>query len=599
MRARQSVNQFPIPDIPIESPVAEIVWRELRPIFDEELNRLPDKLRLPVVLCFLEGQTKRSAARSLGWPEGTFSCRLQQARELLQSRLARRGITLSAGAVTLALFEGTAAAAVSPALASTTVQALSLIAAGSALSGPVAALSQGVVQSMFITKLKITAALIVTVGVLGGGTGWVLHHGSGNEASAWAAEPGEKPAPQPTSAPAVAADPEVALKAALARATSELASIDWQLLRLIKESAKTQDELRIELKNLLDRRDRLLAQQREIDDEIAKLKLEVVRRANQKKNLSDPRGDEDIELVTDAQQREIENLKKMIADLQAQNAELRKNALSERDRASAQENQAKLNADLERALAELRLKEVRYERIKRLAEAKTVDSSVVDEAQAELAIARAEVEKVKAMLAALGGGRGREEQPPAPDVKVAEAELKQCEALLQVAKAKLQLHEVELAQAAKLLELKSITQELYDKFRSTVQVAKAEVAQAEASCERAKVILELARKQAELKPPVRTEKLSPADRSSEIDSELRQILKLLAEGKVTEAEADKVRIAVAEARIRSELGMLVSLREREVARAKQLLESKAISPDEYKKAVDRLDALKRWQAQWK
>ena len=193
-RLRRRSHELPLPDVAVESPIAEIVWRELQPIFDEEVTRLPEKLRLPVVMCFLEGRTKRSAARSLGWAEGTFSCRLQQARELLRTRLTRRGVTLSAGAMTMALFQGTASASISAPLMSTTIHSASLAAAGSALSAPVAALTQGVIQSMFLTKLKIVAALVVAVGVLGGGTGWLMSNGSGSGDLAMAGEPGTTPA---------------------------------------------------------------------------------------------------------------------------------------------------------------------------------------------------------------------------------------------------------------------------------------------------------------------------------------------------------------------------------------------------------------------
>src|SRR5262249_37296261 len=88
-RSRRGGELFEIP--PGEA-AAEVVWRELRPIFDEELDRLPAKLRLPAVLCFLEGQSKGEAARTLGWPEGTVAGRLQRARERLRVRFAARGL---------------------------------------------------------------------------------------------------------------------------------------------------------------------------------------------------------------------------------------------------------------------------------------------------------------------------------------------------------------------------------------------------------------------------------------------------------------------------------------------------------------------------
>jgi DNA-directed RNA polymerase specialized sigma24 family protein len=64
-------------------------------LLDDELSRLPDRYRAPLVLCYLEGLTNGEAARQLGCPEGTVWTRLSRGRELLRHRLARRGVTLS------------------------------------------------------------------------------------------------------------------------------------------------------------------------------------------------------------------------------------------------------------------------------------------------------------------------------------------------------------------------------------------------------------------------------------------------------------------------------------------------------------------------
>src|SRR5882672_7010390 len=71
----------------------EFPERDLRPIIDEEIQRLPRSHRAPVVLCYFGGKTKEEAARILGLPVGTVSSRLARARERLRDRLTRRGLT--------------------------------------------------------------------------------------------------------------------------------------------------------------------------------------------------------------------------------------------------------------------------------------------------------------------------------------------------------------------------------------------------------------------------------------------------------------------------------------------------------------------------
>jgi RNA polymerase sigma factor (sigma-70 family) len=148
---------------------------EMRPILYEELNRLPDKYRVPIVLCYLQGKTNEEAARQLAWPVGTVKGRLTRARELLRSRLTRRGLVLSTGALTVLLGPSATSAAVPIALVKSTVQAAMLVAAGQAAAGILsvhaAALSQGVLQTMFRIRLTIVCAVVLGVGAIGAGTG--------------------------------------------------------------------------------------------------------------------------------------------------------------------------------------------------------------------------------------------------------------------------------------------------------------------------------------------------------------------------------------------------------------------------------------------
>ncbi|HEY2154751.1 MAG TPA: sigma-70 family RNA polymerase sigma factor [Isosphaeraceae bacterium] len=94
---------------------------ELKPIVHDEVERLPEKYRAPIVLCYFEGQSHEEAARQLDWPVGTVKGRLSRARGILQSRLVRRGVALSLGLVVL--LEDEAGAAVPESLVEATVQA--------------------------------------------------------------------------------------------------------------------------------------------------------------------------------------------------------------------------------------------------------------------------------------------------------------------------------------------------------------------------------------------------------------------------------------------------------------------------------------------
>src|SRR5205814_9815633 len=110
---------------PAKEAVSESAWRDVQTALDEEVLRLPEKLRLPFVLCFLEGRCQAEVARELGCRPGTVSARLSQARKELLDRLARRGVSLSAVLTGLALSRGPARAAVPAALASSTVRGAS------------------------------------------------------------------------------------------------------------------------------------------------------------------------------------------------------------------------------------------------------------------------------------------------------------------------------------------------------------------------------------------------------------------------------------------------------------------------------------------
>jgi RNA polymerase sigma factor (sigma-70 family) len=147
-------------------------WREA---LDEELARLPDKYRAVVILCDLEGKTRRESARELSCAEGTIASRLARGRTLLAERLVRRGVGLSAAAVGAALARERATACVPNVLVSATVRAAGLVVAGqgvaTVVSARAAAATEGVLKEMFLTRLKIATAvlLVITAGLSAAG----------------------------------------------------------------------------------------------------------------------------------------------------------------------------------------------------------------------------------------------------------------------------------------------------------------------------------------------------------------------------------------------------------------------------------------------
>src|SRR5439155_1257727 len=134
----------------------EEAWRELRPVFDEEMEMLPEKYRTALILCYLEGKTHEDVARQLGCPLGTVRSRVGRGRKLLQARLTRRGLTLSAGAFAAFLASSTASATIRAQVLDSTLKAcLQFGSAAALVSAPVAALVEEGLKVMLSTKLKI------------------------------------------------------------------------------------------------------------------------------------------------------------------------------------------------------------------------------------------------------------------------------------------------------------------------------------------------------------------------------------------------------------------------------------------------------------
>jgi RNA polymerase sigma factor (sigma-70 family) len=179
--ARHHAREKQVKDMPHRAIEPAHGLEDVELVLDEELNRLPAKYRLPVVLCELEGRSRKEVARQLKLPEGTLSSRLATARRMLARRLTRRGVALGTGAMAAALSQSTAGACLSKPLILGTMQAVSaftmantlpgLGGLGGAVSAPVVALAEGVLKSMMLTKLKTTATIFLLLACAGIGAG--------------------------------------------------------------------------------------------------------------------------------------------------------------------------------------------------------------------------------------------------------------------------------------------------------------------------------------------------------------------------------------------------------------------------------------------
>jgi RNA polymerase sigma factor (sigma-70 family) len=172
----------------------------LMALLHEEIDRLPERCRVPVVLCDLQGLTHEQAARRLGWPIGTLKTRLSRGRESLRARLARRGLAPAVALMKMTMTTPirSASGAVPTGLAEATVRSARLVAAGAgattagAVPATVILLMEGALNTMFMTRIKFA---ILACGLIAGG------------AAAVAQQAGRRPeaaAPRPARARAAA-----------------------------------------------------------------------------------------------------------------------------------------------------------------------------------------------------------------------------------------------------------------------------------------------------------------------------------------------------------------------------------------------------------
>jgi RNA polymerase sigma factor (sigma-70 family) len=175
--------------VEVESTAEDATSIDIRPAVHEELGRLPEKYRAPVVLCHLEGLTHEQAAAALRWPVGTVNGRLSRAREILRDRLSRRGLGVPSTAIVAAL-STREASAVPAALISTVICA----ATGAGVSSSVLHLTRGVSIAMLMNRLKVMSLALSAVAAVTVAAGYASAQFGGPPA-----KPAQAPAPPPQS----------------------------------------------------------------------------------------------------------------------------------------------------------------------------------------------------------------------------------------------------------------------------------------------------------------------------------------------------------------------------------------------------------------
>jgi RNA polymerase sigma factor (sigma-70 family) len=185
--ARRKERERQLPEMPEPAVAEQDRWRDLEPLLDEALSCLPDKYRAVIVLCDLEGKTRKEAARQLRVPEGTVAGRLARARTMLAKRLARHGLAVTSGALAVVLAQDLASAAVPTPVLLTTIKAATLLAAQQSRSGiisaKVALLTERVLRTMFLARLKVVTVVLLALATVGASGIWLTPLGFTQEAS--------------------------------------------------------------------------------------------------------------------------------------------------------------------------------------------------------------------------------------------------------------------------------------------------------------------------------------------------------------------------------------------------------------------------------
>jgi RNA polymerase sigma factor (sigma-70 family) len=177
--ARRRTQERKAAPMNVADPTLDMTLRDLCGVLHEELRRLPERYRLPLVLCYLEGLSHEEAAAGLGWSKGAFRGRLDRGRERLRRRLAARGVALSA-----------LLGAVAP-------RAEALVVS-TGFSARATAVAEGVIRAMFTNKCKVVAGVLLAA-ALAAAAGVLAH-----QALASGEPPAERPKPKEKARAAVA-----------------------------------------------------------------------------------------------------------------------------------------------------------------------------------------------------------------------------------------------------------------------------------------------------------------------------------------------------------------------------------------------------------
>jgi RNA polymerase sigma factor (sigma-70 family) len=336
---RRAERERPGLDVAAVPAPPAVPWDDLRPVLDEEVSRLPARERSAFVLCYLQGKTHAEAGRELGCPAGTVSWRVARAKERLRARLARRGLALS-GAALAGMVSANATAAPLPGLLVSMALRAALLgggaraAAAGAVSAQAAALTEGVLQAMLLTKVKGVAAVVLALAVVGAGGGTLTYQAVAGPAKGG---PAARLAPR-------AADEAARQIDALKRENAELRD---QLARLQKQLEQDQVKMKRAMEKALADAERALADresQRSKELHVARELLAKKAAAVEADQAKSDRAAEKNQLRALAERYQVE-AQKMQEEMRARQAAMEQALAKERDVSQQAQIEAKALRD--------------------------------------------------------------------------------------------------------------------------------------------------------------------------------------------------------------------------------------------------------------